>query len=489
MTVRVSGCSTRSTAYALCLHSLHGHDHFSATSLVLSVLFQDAEYAAAQQAPPPPPGAAAAAAAAAPPPVGGQTSHPYAAAPPVHPAINGSSTSNRLADSLRVTGAGAMQRLSSGSQQLWQGVRRMVDPQAPLQLQPYPPPTVHPYPAQHSMPPPPPQQPYPPTYTQPPAQAQQAQPPSQQQQQRQHSQLSEDEALALALQRQFDLEEQQLNQQQQQQQAQQPRIQPQAQAAPARPAAPAGPLGANLPPVAAAAAGWQPGVPAMAPPPHAARPTAAPAVPPPGGWPPAAAVPADRSRCSGCGGSLVSLFTRQPYITALGRSWHPQCLLCAACGRPIAQQGGVRFMERGGQLFHAECHKQRFHPRCDVCAGFVPEEVRRAEHSLAHCLESQVRVAACCGLCSVRSVPRWQPPLNSNPSASRPPTPLLGCCSLACCRPTAALCGASSRFGSSATARPTRRMARPAALAATACSPEGRSGGSFRTAASCAWRA
>jgi predicted Fe-S protein YdhL (DUF1289 family) len=88
-------------------------------------------------------------------------------------------------------------------------------------------------------------------------------------------------------------------------------------------------------------------------------------------------VPVDRSRCAGCGGSLVSLFTRQPYITAMGCSWHPQCLVCAGCGRPIAERGGVRFMERGGQLFHAACHKQRFHPKCDVCGDYVPEEANR----------------------------------------------------------------------------------------------------------------
>ncbi|PRW57394.1 DA1-related 1-like [Chlorella sorokiniana] len=37
------------------------------------------------------------------------------------PATNGGSGSGRLADNLRAAGAGAMQRLSSGSQQLWQG--------------------------------------------------------------------------------------------------------------------------------------------------------------------------------------------------------------------------------------------------------------------------------------------------------------------------------------------------------------------------------
>ena len=282
------------------------------------------------------------------------------------PSASSGSGGNRLADSLRVASAGAMQRLSSGSQQLWQGVRRMVDPQAPPPQPPpyhYPASVVQPYPPQQHAP----QQPHPPTYTQPPIQPQR----QQQQQQRPQSQLSEDEALALALQQQFDLEAQQLAQQAQQAQQQAP-------APPTRPAAPTGPLAANLPPVAEAAAGWQAVGPAATPQPHASRPPAV-AGPPPAAWPPAAAVPVDRSRCAGCGGNLVSLFTRQPYITALGRSWHPHCLLCAGCGRPIAERGGVRFVERGGQLFHAECHKQRFHPKCDVCGGYVPEEVRAAQ--------------------------------------------------------------------------------------------------------------
>ena len=262
---------------------------------------------------------------------------------------------SRLADSLRAAGAGAMQRLSSGSQQLWQGVRRLADQPPPPQPQPYypPPPPGQPYYPQHPAPP----QPHPPTFTQ---QAQQAQQVQQAQQPR--SQMSEDEALALALQRQFDLEEQQQAQQAQQQQV---------QAAPPRPAGPTGPLGANLPPVAAAAAGWQPAGAPPAPPSHAARP---PAVGHPVA-PAAAPLAVDRSRCAGCGGSLVSLLSRQRYITALGRNWHVQCLLCAGCGRPIAERGGVRFVERQGRLYHAPCHKQRFHPRCDVCGDFVPEQV------------------------------------------------------------------------------------------------------------------
>ena len=276
------------------------------------------------------------------------------------------SSSGGLVGDLRAASSGAVQRISSGTQQLLRGARRLVDPAAG---QPYPPPA---YPGA-ALPPQHQQQPYQPPY--------QPQPPYHQQQ-RPGCQLSEDEALALALQRQFDLEEQQLAQQQQHQQHYQH------QQAPAGGAY--GPLGANLAPVAAAAAGRpSPGMPA--------RPAAAAPLP---------ALPADRSRCAGCGGALASMFGRSPYVNALGRCWHPGCLLCSGCQRPLAERGGVQFIERQGQLFHPACHKKLFHPRCAVCNDWVPEEVhmpggRALLHRGCHvwwccCWRSSLACAASC---------------------------------------------------------------------------------------------
>jgi hypothetical protein len=52
------------------------------------------------------------------------------------------------------------------------------------------------------------------------------------------------------------------------------------------------------------------------------------------------------------------------YITALGRPWHPDCFVCAECGRAIGQQ---RFMERKGKPYHAACYHRQFSPRCTRC--------------------------------------------------------------------------------------------------------------------------
>jgi hypothetical protein len=111
------------------------------------------------------------------------------------------------------------------------------------------------------------------------------------------------------------------------------------------------------------------------------------AAPPPPPLPPSAAplqrwappsVPQDC--CAGCalplrprlGGLFGGASAR--YITALGASWHPQCFTCAApdCRRPL--EGSFSIGEHDGAPRHAACHKISFHPRCNVCAGYLPEE-------------------------------------------------------------------------------------------------------------------
>ncbi|KAI3438174.1 hypothetical protein D9Q98_000611 [Chlorella vulgaris] len=299
---------------------------------------------------------------------------------------SGTYGSASLVDNLRVASSGAVQRISSGGQQLWQGLRRMVDPQVPPDHQPagYAPPGRLP-----SL----------------------TRVPSEQQQQPPQQQLTGDEALALALQRQFDLEERQQqqaqqrwHQQQQQQHSHQAQQQQQWQAqqqqqwqaqqqwqqrqgAPHPPTMPSsGPLASNLAATTAAAAA------AGRPPPHLPAPSP---VPPPPQRPLPAAAPVrtqrpptgaaargERGRCAGCGGSLFGLLgARSPYITALGGCWHPGCLVCAACKRPIGERGGVPFCQREGQVYHVACHKETFHPKCQVCADWLPEANRRIEWS------------------------------------------------------------------------------------------------------------
>ncbi|EFN54802.1 hypothetical protein CHLNCDRAFT_35770 [Chlorella variabilis] len=71
------------------------------------------------------------------------------------------------------------------------------------------------------------------------------------------------------------------------------------------------------------------------------------------------------------------LGARSPHISALGRNWHLGCLVCAGCHRPIGDRGGVPFCEREGRLYHLDCHRAKFHPKCDVCGDYCPEEAHR----------------------------------------------------------------------------------------------------------------
>jgi hypothetical protein len=40
-------------------------------------------------------------------------------------------------------------------------------------------------------------------------------------------------------------------------------------------------------------------------------------------------------------------------------------------------RGGVQFSVREGLPYHPQCHRERFHPKCDVCGDFVPEQPNR----------------------------------------------------------------------------------------------------------------
>jgi hypothetical protein len=64
-------------------------------------------------------------------------------------------------------------------------------------------------------------------------------------------------------------------------------------------------------------------------------------------------------RCAACGRPITGR-----YVTALGRSWHPEHFVCAACQRPLE---GVSFVPRDGQLYCQGCYSARYSPRCSVC--------------------------------------------------------------------------------------------------------------------------
>jgi hypothetical protein len=69
--------------------------------------------------------------------------------------------------------------------------------------------------------------------------------------------------------------------------------------------------------------------------------------------------------CSGCHRSISGT-----YITALAKTWHPDCFRCADCGRPIEQES---FYTRDDRPYHAACYHRRFSPRCASCGQIITD--------------------------------------------------------------------------------------------------------------------
>lgn len=65
--------------------------------------------------------------------------------------------------------------------------------------------------------------------------------------------------------------------------------------------------------------------------------------------------------CSACSKPIVG-----QVITALGRTWHPECFSCAHCRHEL---GTVNFFERDGQPYCEGCYHNLFSPRCAYCNG------------------------------------------------------------------------------------------------------------------------
>jgi Protein DA1/LIM domain len=77
---------------------------------------------------------------------------------------------------------------------------------------------------------------------------------------------------------------------------------------------------------------------------------------------------------SGLFGSLAASLvgtTQTRFLTALGKNWHPQCLKCSICHKPLSAQFTV---SDSGEPMHPSCHQAAFHPRCTVCSNFLPKE-------------------------------------------------------------------------------------------------------------------
>lgn len=62
-----------------------------------------------------------------------------------------------------------------------------------------------------------------------------------------------------------------------------------------------------------------------------------------------------------------------------GKLYHPECVTCKACGKPITS---TQEMHKGGR-YHAKCHKKKYGIICDCCHERIEGDVRHASvHSL-----------------------------------------------------------------------------------------------------------
>jgi hypothetical protein len=58
------------------------------------------------------------------------------------------------------------------------------------------------------------------------------------------------------------------------------------------------------------------------------------------------------------------MFNSGPFVSAIGRSWHPDHFTCAGCGDSLQNQG---FIEEGGKLYCEKDYNKHFAPQCNSC--------------------------------------------------------------------------------------------------------------------------
>lgn len=93
--------------------------------------------------------------------------------------------------------------------------------------------------------------------------------------------------------------------------------------------------------------------------------------------------------CAACGRPLEG-----PYVTALGKSFHPGCFCCGRCRRPMGAGAG-NFRERGGIPYCDSCYAAHLAPRCARCSQPIMDTVTTAMDKQWHknCLTCSI-----CGL-------------------------------------------------------------------------------------------
>lgn len=53
-----------------------------------------------------------------------------------------------------------------------------------------------------------------------------------------------------------------------------------------------------------------------------------------------------------------------PFVSAIGKAWHPEHFVCDGCGESLQNQG---FIEEGGKLYCEKDYNKYFAPHCDTC--------------------------------------------------------------------------------------------------------------------------
>ncbi|KAJ7392147.1 LIM domain-binding protein 3 [Desmophyllum pertusum] len=77
---------------------------------------------------------------------------------------------------------------------------------------------------------------------------------------------------------------------------------------------------------------------------------------------PPTAQPLEETRtpfCDACGEEVFG-----PFVSAIGKAWHPQHFVCDGCGESLQNQG---FIEEGGKLYCEKDFNKYFAPHCDTC--------------------------------------------------------------------------------------------------------------------------
>jgi len=64
-------------------------------------------------------------------------------------------------------------------------------------------------------------------------------------------------------------------------------------------------------------------------------------------------------RCAACDGPILD-----KCVSALDRTWHPECFVCEECARPFGEDG---YHEKEGKAYCAGCYYSAFAPKCGGC--------------------------------------------------------------------------------------------------------------------------